>query len=1074
MPRWFMLAGCLSAMLLCASCGASGKHSIPDTIENVPITSTLPALAGLAQPTRKVDTLAQGYLTFALDDELDSSGAVPSANGLQLTALTEMSWAIYGMYGFDGDNGPVSARITTNSVNGEYYVGFSNYAKGVWAFAGPFKASAEVAIPNPAGLRLPEAFVSSAGAGYIALVVSKGNSLDVKSLQLGVQGGQDGPGPVSGITASGDAGSLLLTWSPSADQERPDFAGYLIERAELLAGDYVALTPAPQPAPYFIDTTAAAGQQYRYRVSALDSGANTSPWTTAICGPVTGALANPVAVLTVPRGSLTAPAEVALDLSASFDPGGEDITTYSLDFGGLVPPTSGAGPHFTLTLPPGCYQIIATVETTDARTGHCIGRVRVLPQWEAAPVLVRETSPVPSAGQSRLDHLRGINLPGAEGMLLAGEDHTMGSMAFWTGKPGSMKVQRLPLVTEVDYIGEPVLAGSTVYIPYCQRGAFCIATYADGKPTCTVGPARSDAPLIAAASDGTALWLIYAQNNAGSIDLQYTTVNGTPATGVIAAGIGGLNALDAVYNPTAHAIEIAYSDNDSMEWLEWDVTTQSVTGDTALAFAVCAETDIEMDAATNRPCVVFAHDSYQRYSEQAEDRSWTAEELIDNTETNYTPYDLLITGGHKLCYFALGSGHAYLFERTEPGVWVRTVTPDFTADSAYNAVLLPPAGDSTALAQVADIAGDGKVYLAELNADGTDTLADEILPGCGQGYDMHSAAAADGLHVIWRGNLDSQVQHYFSNDGGATWGDAGTLGTTLSNLDLASTRDGELYLSAFDGGNNVLYHWNGGGWDTRWWDGSDGAGRAFLGHNPTDAIRWVAFEPWSGTIHYVSGSEGGGFGETTAISSARPIWTGALGGAATPGTCFTLTSGASWFSTWLGFYNFGEGLAQLNTDFTPAGYASLANRQVVAGRELACADYVSATSGELASGGVCISGPSGRPLRCVIESGAPVQVEELPIGEWIAGDPGLVDGREALRTASCAAAAGTTGVMLVASWDGTERYFAWSNFGEWQELPLPAGLAGMAADDVLVGMDGRWHIIYKDWRTDSIMCWSSK
>jgi hypothetical protein len=434
-------------------------------------------------------------------------------------------------------------------------------------------------------------------------------------------------------------------------------------------------------------------------------------------------------------------------------------------------------------------------------------------------------------------------LPDDGNLLLVGEDRTMDCLAFWSGSPASLKLQRLPLAAGVDYLGEPASAGNKVYLPYTQAGSFYIAAYAQGKVTCTAGPACTDSGLSAAASDGGTLWLVYAQNNGGSIDLQYTTYNGTQASGVIAAGIGGLSALDAVYNPVAQAIEIVYSDTDSTEWLEWNVISQSVTGSATIAPAVSSEADIEIDPATDRPAVVYAHDSRQRYSEQLEDMSWTAEELIDDTDTNYTPFDFVITNGEKMCYFALGPGQAYLFERTAENSWVRAVTPTFNTDSAYNAVLLPPAEASISFAQVADIAGDGKVYLAGLNKDGTDTLTGTILAGCGQGYEMHAAAAQDGLHVIWLGNLDHQPQHYSSNNGGTTWADAGVLGNTLNNLDLATTSAGELYLSAFDGSNNVLYHWNGGGWDTRWWIGSDGNGRAFLGHTPAAVMSWVAFEP---------------------------------------------------------------------------------------------------------------------------------------------------------------------------------------------------------------------------------------
>ena len=36
-------------------------------------------------------------------------------------------------------------------------------------------------------------------------------------------------------------------------------------------------------------------------------------------------------------------------------------------------------------------------------------------------------------------------------------------------------------------------------------------------------------------------------------------------------------------------------------------------------------------------------------------------------------------------------------------------------------------------------------------------------------------------------------------------------------------------------------------------------------------------------------------------------------------------------------------------------------------------------------------------------------------------------------------------------------------------MPLPDGIENMTMPELIVGMDGRWHIVYKDYITDQMM-----
>jgi len=78
------------------------------------------------------------------------------------------------------------------------------------------------------------------------------------------------------------------------------------------------------------------------------------------------------------------------------------------------------------------------------------------------------------------------------------------------------------------------------------------------------------------------------------------------------------------------------------------------------------------------------------------------------------------------------------------------------------------------------------------------------------------------------------------------------------------------------------------------------------------------------------------------------------------------------------------------------------------------------------------------------------------------------------RTVGMAYTRGGGAVGLECDLFGKHPVFRWSNFGNWEDLPLPPGLnpgegGYMSMPELLIGDDGRWHIIYHDYSTDFIM-----
>ena len=88
-----------------------------------------------------------------------------------------------------------SVKATVSAVTGNYYIGFSDYQRQRWDFAGPFNGSAETSVPRMDQHTTINDFVSPMGASYIVIGVKAGDALTLSKLELGVHGGAKGPRP---------------------------------------------------------------------------------------------------------------------------------------------------------------------------------------------------------------------------------------------------------------------------------------------------------------------------------------------------------------------------------------------------------------------------------------------------------------------------------------------------------------------------------------------------------------------------------------------------------------------------------------------------------------------------------------------------------------------------------------------------------------------------------------------------------------------------------------------------------------------------------------------------------------
>jgi fibronectin type 3 domain-containing protein len=78
--------------------------------------------------------------------------------------------------------------------------------------------------------------------------------------------------PVEVFALSGD-GEITIMWLPNAE---PDLAGYLILRGTTGDDTLLPITPSPQTATRFVDTSVTPGVRYVYAVVAVDAASNRS------------------------------------------------------------------------------------------------------------------------------------------------------------------------------------------------------------------------------------------------------------------------------------------------------------------------------------------------------------------------------------------------------------------------------------------------------------------------------------------------------------------------------------------------------------------------------------------------------------------------------------------------------------------------------------------------------------------------------------------------------------------------------------------------------------------------------
>ncbi len=1096
-PACLGLAGCGSRSQLGINNSPAARDVLPDSLEGLGLEqrtlpwaeaeppldrAALPSIQSLQSSPRAISVTGPGYQTIEPQEYIDAINFADIPDGkLANNNLPPFAWAVYGLDSYPGDSFPTDLKVTMDTTDQEYWVAFADFAEQRWIFNGPFNASAQVELPfagKSAGLR---DYVSADGRSLFMISVQPDQAVVLSGLELGVDGGAGAPSPVLPSADSGELG-VVLTWQHSLSWHDADFAGYIVERAPLLSGSYVELNASPSGDMTFYDSTGDLGVTYRYRVATLDTSGNRAYSNTVTGGRFAGNDTPPVLRVKFDKGPFEGTSPVYFDFSESFDPDGTPISEYRVNWPGLAAPFTSPAPGFSVDLPPGCILLQLSV-VSNALSTTLNFEVKVRPHWEDTPITVVQ----PQAGSSmRLDHARLAYLDGGTQIALIGYDSVSAALSVYSGVPGeALSVDRVYCFGEPEEIEKPVLHKGNLIIPVVFNGTLLNfawtpeggVTAADTNASCSAVSYNRGSVV----SDGSICYAVTSDETAGLHDIVLSRLLENSQTSVSMFGaLVAVDSVSAVYNPGANAIDVVYSDTVSTEWFRWSLDSNTLVDSANISPSPSVCVDIELNPATGEPALGYIYNSAVRYREY-DGASWTAEETLDNSVTNYAPFDLLFAHGKRYCMMDVDTGYGALYEYDGGPGWVQRNTPPELDPTGYSSSILAGPGADEVLAAGED--NNGGCFLLRLKPADAGDLLENWDPRLVTAYQLRGAGGSDGLHITF---LDStgKPYHYKGANNGTGWTseDPGFLFAT--SVDIGSQKDGEVYLSfnnADFGASRRLEFWDP-GTEMLVNQANVAAGSPSqapcIGWSPSESeLGWFYFDDVTGNLVSNSINQNLGLSMNTQNIGTDAIWNAAAS-REDPERILLLRGGAN---PWDGKFDSNKpGTADVagvyDMAIVGAPPLDLVTNDEVRGRGFDGAVTLSrfylgpVFSTYLPSDHYALA--QGPFLGSATFDSSPFNEAQVTITDFD-NDLQILFRRDPRKTVSVMEAQCLTGVELTSSLGGGKNTIRWSNFGDWESLPVPPVLRNCNRPELLCGSDGEWHIVYLDWETGAIKCLST-
>jgi hypothetical protein len=1015
------------------------------------IAAGLPSLSELNESERTVSIAGPGWTNLDLNYRSFTgleAGVTDEDGFITMAGLGSMAFATFGLHGFDGDNYPTGLRADVSDLTGEFFLAHGDYVTGRWQIAGPFTDSTTYEYPEVTDFSNPDNLVSGRRNHFVAILVPDGSSLQLNNLAVGVHGGNDGPAPIIVMHDRSSESRLVLSWPHSASFNDPDFAGYRVERGLFPAGSLVRLGDENIYSDWFEDDSAELDVLYYYRIIAEDTSGNQANAFNFPAARLTASASAPVCDAKLPKGPLTGPVKVRLDLSGSFDADGDPMELYEFDLGFGNEEIQQLDPVLEIDLQPGCYKITLGAKAA-GKWGYSRHELKVYPSWNEQSYPVNAAAP---ALTTRANYPRSFFDPQSGRAVCIYTDPAIPAVvSLAIDAAGNKSWSTLPIgsgnefavCSEPAYVnGNWVFALSSDFFSSIIRWNSSGMEYIFGKGR-NVNSSNS-----AVVSDGAGnIWLLYHELNL-DYDLRAWNIN-TNVDVVVVAALNDPRHFDAEWNAEAQAIDIVYSGDGATGWARWSPLS-GPAGAFALLPLDAARVDVEQNPATGRPTVIMHDGSVFQYSElSADNLTWTVPTAIDDAFLFYPRGTLIHRGGESYVYCGRNPGNSLLY-RKNGAAWQIVNNALFPEGGAYSSFCFIP---GTPGFFVFDSALAGPFVAALMQTDDSEVILHEGLGWRLQGIELSAAASGTDIHCIQK-YMGNYV--HFSSADGETWTELADAGFGDGGK-LAGDQNGDVYASLINGGNVYLRRWSNPGWVDPL-DNPISPGTLPLIYGQGQALEFENFNEGAVPAEYYLSSNAG---PVNIINPDRlPIWDGAIvarkGNASS--TLVRYDSPNFGMSGKQGILNRNSGEIEFLFDDIWTVYGDTYAR----GRHFE-GSYFGRNFADPSTVFYCAYGPEDGPCRVTQGPGInqwQTESFEAPLPEY--------DPRATRRTVSAALAWGDTSVGLIANLTGDYTIFEWDNFGDFENLPLPAGLEHASMHELVVGPDGRWHILYRDWFEDEL------
>ena len=1055
----------LAISMMYVSCGG-GQNGVSGSLSSgsgQPASQMgLPALDELPEVSHAVSQLGPGWFPVDVTEQGVTVGrstlgtVINEAGGKRITAVDSPAWAMFAVRGFDHDSSPTALRVESDAPADSYYVGETSYETGRWIFHGPFGGDSETEYEAAGSQYDPDNHVSNTGSHYIAIVATPGVSMLVTGMELGVDGGDDSPLSGLGFEAyDGDAG-IVLTWTAAAGSDNPDYAGAFVERTIWPDFDYVDVG-GPQFEQYFLDSAVTVGTKYRYRIRHEDVSGNSSHSHSTVAVHA-GGDTPPIAILDIPAGPLYGRQTVDFDMSPSFDPDGDAITQYEIQFGfpgfnnGILPIVT-ASSSVDVELQPGTYIIRISV-TANGQTGSSIWKLKVFPTWQTDPLLVSPGQ----KGEWAMQKNRTIYFPPGNEMLTFHNAPLLPGIGLHIQHAdGSSSRKVLPYkFLGADWISEPVIWQDKAFIAVRDNSEFHLAYY-DGSEFhwsdsfIYGGGGGYEQGDLVVDGDGR-LRLCYLWEIAPG-DWRIDAQDVVSGASIPVSPVGNSSGwFDVEWNSFHGTFDTIYPMVGSSHFQRLDPVAGPVDIETVIAVAP-SFADLEIDQATGQASVLERIGALQLYIPYDDGAAmFAAPEVVDNAANNTEFADLLFLGSEATVFFGLDGLPSKLY-RHNGGAW-DAVTADWTPQSGEHCSMAAWPDGSVF---IVDGGSNFEMFMAQVASDDSTSLLGSVLSGTYQGRDLNAVAGNDGIHAYWVVG-DSGV-HFIADADGTNWTVAPDEGQAWA-CELMSDRDGDVFLSHSWGANHELHSWNGANW---------------LFESSSDT--WNAARPWFVAQDNAFGGQWWAHDHSVAPARLRRMhdddglallpdsieldYPNVFEGTAliTQGgyQSYVLTGSGSVHESSVGFLDSDTG----SYSEVIKGFSLPSELNWTDGRRLDASVYFDDPGfpAEVYYASFQFFGLGVTRVQAISALGDVSLLGVEPFESFLTAE----NGPEGLTTVSCAQAWCNTAVSISDQFHGGWHQMEWSNYGNFENIPSPDIDWSMSSmHELVVGNDGRWHMLYRD------------